>query len=534
MSHISLTVSEGNPVTPDVLRSTLTSLSSEPLQLRDEDIADYTAIMAGAHEVFQKIIDMEDYVPQVDLQRFSRLDVHRPDASENKTNAWAWKASIKGDTSGGLLAGRSVCLKDNIAVKDVPCLLGTEVISEWTPNTDATVVTRVLEAGGHITGKAVCENLSYFGASISAPTGPIHNVHAKGYSAGGSSTGCAVLVAAGECDLAVGGDQGGSIRLPAAHNGVVGMKPTHGLCPYTGIVLLESTIDTTGPITRNVLDNALLLRVMAGADGIDDRQQAGCPLPAQVPDYADIAAQGVKGLRIAIVEESLSGPLHDERYAGMVVEGAIKLEKLGANVERISIPDVLLAPDLWMVIARLSAVQNMTGRACGRRSLYMNDYTRKWLPLTQDKLDKMWPSAVATLTNGVYGWEHMDATLMGKTMNLSRRVRDSVNAALSKYDLLITPTMVRLPARIDSAHAGMTPLEKMGYAAGVGLNTCPYSLTGHPAISIPVGMLSPVDDPSARLPVGMQIVGKFYDEGTIYRAAYAWEQANDWTRVVGA
>jgi amidase len=140
---------------------------------------------------------------------------------------------------------------------------------------------------------------------------------------------------------------------------------------------------------------------------------------------------------------------------------------------------------------------------------------------------------------------------MGKTMNLSRRVRDSVNAALSKYDLLITPTMVRLPARIDSAHAGMTPLEKMGYAAGVGLNTCPYSLvslrgcpralrstdtrqTGHPAISIPVGMLSPVDDPSARLPVGMQIVGKFYDEGTIYRAAYAWEQANDWTRVVGA
>lgn len=153
----------------------------------------------------------------------------------------------------------------------------------------------------------------------------------------------------------------------------------------------------------------------------------------------------------------------------------------------------------------------MTGRACGRRSLYMNDYTRKWLPLTQDKLDKMWPSAVATLTNGVYGWEHMDPTvsaallhirtsafprvntssvrprhprlapltrpqLMGKTMNLSRRVRDSVDAALSKYDLLITPTMVRLPARIDNAHAAMTPLDKMGYAAGVGLNTCPYSL----------------------------------------------------------
>jgi amidase len=111
MSHISLTVSEGNPVTSDVLLSTLASLSNEPLHLRDEDIGDYTAIMAGAHEVYQKIIDMEDYVPQVDLQRFSRTGVHRPEPSENPTNAWAWKATIKGDVPGGLLAGRSVCLK---------------------------------------------------------------------------------------------------------------------------------------------------------------------------------------------------------------------------------------------------------------------------------------------------------------------------------------------------------------------------------------------------------------------------------------
>jgi amidase len=133
------------------------------------------------------------------------------------------------------------------------------------------------------------------------------------------------------------------------------MKPTHGLCPYTGIVLLESTIDTTGPITRNVMDNALLLRVMAGTDGIDDRQQAGCPLPSQVPDYTQIATQGVEGLKIAIVEESLSGPLHDERYASMVVEAASKLETLGAKVERVSIPDVLLAPDLWMVSLRETA-----------------------------------------------------------------------------------------------------------------------------------------------------------------------------------
>lgn len=129
---------------------------------------------------------------------------------------------------------------------------------------------------------------------------------------------------------------------------------------------------------------------------------------------------------------------------------------------------------------------------------------------------------------------------MGKTMNLARKVRDEIDAALDSYDVLITPTTVRLPQRIDTYHEHVTPLQKMSFAAGVGLNTCPYSLascafacmaneqTGHPAISIPVGMLSPLDDPAVRLPVGMQIVGKFYDEGRVYAAAHAWEQAWDW------
>ncbi|WWD10152.1 hypothetical protein V865_008286 [Kwoniella europaea PYCC6329] len=532
MSHISLNTSADNPVTKEVLEGTLSSFGSGELSLKSEDVEDYTRILAGAHEVFQKILDLPDYVPVVD-KRFARQNVHKPTAAENESNAWAWKVSVKDEGSEGALKGLTVCLKDNIALADVPCSVGTSYIDDWVPNTDATVATRVLEAGGEITGKAVCENLSFFGASISSGTGRMDNVYAKGYSAGGSSSGCGVLVARGECDMAVGGDQGGSIRLPAAHNGIVGMKPTHGLVPYTGICLLERTIDTTGPMTKDVLSNALLLKVLAGSDSIDDRQLAGCPSPSQVPDYPTLTKQPIKGLRVGIVSESLDTELTDKRYADFVVDAAKKFLDLGAEVvEPVSISGTVLASDLWMVIARLSSYQNLTGRACGHRGLYLNDFMAKFLPITQEKLDKMWPSAVATLTNGAYAWENLDPSLMGKTMNLSRKVRDEIDAVLGKYDVLVTPTMVKLPARIDNIPENPTPLQLMSYAAGVGLNTCPYSLTGHPAISIPVGFLSPLDDPTARLPVSMQIVGKFYDEATLYRAAYAWESNFEWKQRV--
>ena len=124
------------------------------------------------------------------------------------------------------------------------------------PSVDATVVTRILDAGGEIVGKAVCENFSTSGGSHTCASGPIHNPHKHGYSAGGSSSGCAALVAAGEVDMAIGGDQGGSIRLPSSFCGIYGMKPTHGLVPYSGIMSMETTIDHTGPMTANVRDNA--------------------------------------------------------------------------------------------------------------------------------------------------------------------------------------------------------------------------------------------------------------------------------------
>ncbi|EON96741.1 putative amidase signature enzyme protein [Phaeoacremonium minimum UCRPA7] len=359
------TVSDRNPISEKDVVSTLDSLG---LKAKPQNLGDFTSLLTGIWEVWDKIEQMDDYVPEVDEVRFPRKDVHRPEGEANKSNAWAWKCHIEDTTDqsqNGLLAGKTINLKDNIAVKGVPCLIGTDLFSDYIPNTDATVVKRVLEAGGIIHGKAVCENMSCWGASCSAATGRMYNVYAEGFSAGGSSSGTAVLIADGTSWGGIGGDQGGSIRLPSSMNGIVGLKPTTGLVPYTAIASLEPIVDHTGPMTRTVLDNALLLQAIAGADGIDDRQQAGCPYPEDVPDYVNLAKQGVKGMKIGILKESLDQPMHDPRVSELVVKAAKALEELGCIVDEVSVPMHTLGPELWA-----------------------------------EKFDKMWPSIANTLING--------------------------------------------------------------------------------------------------------------------------------------
>ena len=183
------------------------------------------------------------------------------------------KTSIKG-RPGGKLAGRRIALKDNVCLAGVPMMIGADILEGYVPDVDATIVERILDAGGEIAGKAVCEYYCVSGGSHTSATGPVQNPRKPGYSAGGSSSGSAALVAAGDVDMAIGGDQAGSIRIPASHCGIVGLKPTYGLVPYTGIAPLEITLDTCGPMTADVRDNALLLEVIAGPDGIDSRQCA--------------------------------------------------------------------------------------------------------------------------------------------------------------------------------------------------------------------------------------------------------------------
>ena len=239
------------------------------LSLSEQDVSSYLGLIKTMVDAYDAIDAMADYLPPV---KYSRTPGYRPEGEENKYGAWYYKSTIKGAPQ-GKLAGKTVAIKDNVCVADVPMMNGASTFEGYVPEVDATIVTRLLDAGATILGKAVCEYFCFSGGSHTSATGPVHNPRKMGYSAGGSSSGSAALVAAGEVELAIGGDQGGSIRIPSAYCGTYGMKGTHGLVPYTGIMPIELTLDHTGPISANVTDNALMLEVLAGPDGLDPRQR---------------------------------------------------------------------------------------------------------------------------------------------------------------------------------------------------------------------------------------------------------------------
>ncbi|KAJ3718459.1 putative amidase [Lentinula raphanica] len=520
MSVTSLTVSpnipqpRSNPISKTDLQTVLGKLGQK---LKPDEEPDYLVLLQALHESMETVLNLPDYEPHTDIKRFPRENVYYPKPEQNIHGGWAWKCSIH-DTkpNDGPLNGRKLVIKDNITVAGVDCLLGTSMFSGWKPTADATVVTRILEAGGSIIGKAVCENLSLGATSFSAATGPVHNPFARGYSTGGSSSGCGVLIASGEADMGMGGDQGGSVRIPASWCGLFGLKPTFGLVPYTGIAPLEPTVDHTGPMTRTCLDNAILLKVTAGRDGLDDRG-AGAPFPSEIPDYPKILAQlknvekPLNGFKIGLVKEGFDicdkGGLNDSRVGLKVREAAQKWCELGATVEDVSIPMHEIGATIWVCIARMGSLPVLWGGMSGRSGYQMTELTKKMQNVrTEEGWEKTLWSPKNMILNGTYLWDK-HPELYGKAINQIRRLCAAYDEALSEYHVLVMPTIPSL---------------------GQIYNTSPFNTTGHPALSMPVGMLPAREDESLRFPVGLQIAGRHLDELSVYTVAYAWENKFDW------
>src|SRR3954452_24568375 len=302
--------------TLDQLRSVAEDLG---MHMGEDELRSYDALMQANFAAYDIVDAMPDYVPAV---TYPRTPVYRPEGKENQYNAWYVKTTIKG-ASGGKLSGKTIALKDNVCLAGVPMMNGASTLEGFIPDTDATIVTRILDAGGTINGKTHCEYFCFSGGSHTNATGPVHNPHKMGYSAGGSSSGSGVVVATGEADMALGGDQGGSIRMPGAWCGIYGMKGTHGLVPYTGVMPIEITLDHTGPMTANVRDNALLLEVLAGADGLDPRQYA-----PKTAEYTKVLEGGAKGLRIGVVKEGFGLPNSEADVDAKVMAGAGFFKKL--------------------------------------------------------------------------------------------------------------------------------------------------------------------------------------------------------------
>ena len=481
------------------------------MSLSDEELMEFSEVIEPTMQVYDRLDAMPDNLPEV---RYPRSPGYFPDPTENPLNAWYVKTDIKGAPDGPL-RGKRIALKDTICLAGVPLMNGSSIMEGYTPEIDATIVTRMLDAGCVISGKAHCENFCLSGGSHTNAKGPVQNPWKHGYMAGGSSSGSAALVAAGEVDMAIAGDQGGSIRLPSSCCGTYGMKATHGLVPYTGAMPIELTIDHLGPVTNTVEENALLLEVLAGEDGLDPRQYN-----PKVYRYTEALGRGAQGMRIGILKEGFAHENSEADVSAKVMQAADRFRELGARVEEVSIPEHYVAGDAWTAITNEGLQDGMMwGNSAGSnyRGLFlpsMTDHMGQW----QHRADELSHSLKACMFVGEHFQTQYRGRFYGKAQNIMRKCNERYAAALQNHDLLLMPTIPHKPRKIPPADCSISLYVERAFEM-IG-NTAPFN-GGLPAMSIPCGLIE-------GLPIGMQLVGPNYGEMKIYQAAHAFEQCGDW------
>jgi len=491
------------PLTPATIRKIGSGLGYD---LSEEDACAYQEFLGISLDAYDLVDAAEQAGPQPPsgVRSFAFAT-----PEDDPHHAWYVRTSIRGAATGPL-AGRSVAVKDSIFVAGIPMMNGASLLEGYTPRVDATVVTRVLAAGAEIVGKTHCEYFCLSGGSHTNATGPTHNPHRHGYSSGGSSSGAAVVIATGEADLSLGADQAGSIRMPASYSGVVGMKPTYGLVPYTGVAPIDPFFDHVGPMTRTVEDNALLLDVIAGEDDFDMRQKG-----VRKGDFLSEIRAGVAGMRIGVLAEGFAAPNADEAVNRTVRAAARDLERLGAELVQISFPPHLLGPALWtpISVAGLSeTVIHGQGFGMARNDWYPVDMMEH-LFAARHRRDELPPNIKAFTVLGEWVRSEAGRLHYGKAVNALRALRAGYDRLLERVDVLLLPTTPITAQPLPAPDAGLA-----AYLAATGemfANTCPFDGTHHPALSVPCGEVD-------GLPVGMMLVGRHFDEARIYRVANAY------------
>jgi amidase len=439
---------------------------------------------------------------------------HRPSKKENKYGAWAWMCSIKQRNSGAL-HGKKIAVKDNVSVAGIPLANGSSILRDFVPDEDATVVKRILSAGGEIVGKAQCENLCVSGGSHTSFPQVVRNPYDPDYMTGGSSSGSAALLASGEVDLAIGGDQAGSIRIPSSWCGVFGLKPTWGLVPYTGAVPMEMSLDHLGPMANSVEDLALLLDVIAGRDEFDLRQR---DTPFVLPRYSQEIHRELNGLKIGVVKEGFDWKGLSEEDVDLAVKREAKsFQKLGAHVKEISIPEHHFGVDVWTAVVMEGTwntdIKDNGLEHCG--SGYNNvRFVESWASARKQRSEMLPPSMKLISLLGNYLGEKYNGRYFALSQNLRRALTQAYDRAFKEFDLLAMPTTPQKAQPFKEMSIG----ESLD-ATMINLNnTCSFDVTGHPAINIPCGE-------SRGLPIGMMLIGRRFDEATILSAAYSYEHS---------
>jgi aspartyl-tRNA(Asn)/glutamyl-tRNA(Gln) amidotransferase subunit A len=432
-------------------------------------------------------------------------------------NAFVTRERI--ETGDGPLSEKTVAVKDNISTEGVETTAGSAMLEGYEPPYDATVVSQLKDAGATIVGKANMDEFGMGGTTETSAYGATKNPVDTDHVPGGSSGGSAAAVAAGEADLALGSDTGGSVRNPAAFCGVVGIKPTYGLVSRYGLIAYANSLEQIGPLAETVEGAAELLDVIAGPDEADATTQYGESEtgpethPATETTYADAADGDVDGMTVGVPTELLDGA--DESVRETFRDTLDALETQGVETVEVSLPSVEHAVEAYYVIAMSEASSNLA-RFDGVRYGTSGGY------------DGNWNESFAASREEGFGAEVKRRILLGtyalsagyhdkyykKAQDARAWVKQDFDEALSEADVLATPTMPVLPP--ERGESLDDPLQLYLMDA----NTVPVNLANLPAISVPAGT-------AEGLPVGMQFVGPAFGETEIVRAASAVEDVTD-------
>lgn len=463
------------------------------------------------------------------LQRreISALDIHdsvykRIDAVEDRIRAYVTvtreKALEMADQSnkelaagkGKTLSGIPIAIKDNMCTKGTLTTCASKILSNFIPPYESTVTLKLLDSGYVLTGKT---NMDEFAMGSSTENSGFHTTRNPwdiDRIPGGSSGGSAAAVAADECIAALGSDTGGSIRQPASFCGVVGLKPTYGRVSRYGLVAFASSLDQIGPITKNITDASILMNIISGRDTMDSTSA-----PVDVPDFTSVLGKDIKGLKIGIPKEYFIEGI-DPEVEKSVRDAIRHLESLGAIPVEISLPHTGHAVAAYYVLATSEASSNLARydgvkygfRAEGKDLLdmYMKSRAQGFGPEVKRRI----MLGTYTLSSGYY-----DAYYK-KAQQVRTLIKNDFDSAFKSVDLIVTPTSPT--AAFKAGEKTDDPLQM--YLADI--FTISVNLAGVPAISIPCGFTS------GNLPIGLQLIGKHFDEESLLQASYAFEQSTEW------
>lgn len=458
----------------------------------------------------------EAVVPVLEAER----DPGRPpEAGEDPYNAIVRWCRVRAQVADGVLSAMRVALKDSVAIAGVPLTCGSRVLAGFVPEADAVVTERILRAGGEIVAVTNMDDLAFSGGGDSSFYGPTLCPFDTARTAGGSSSGSAAALWYESVDVAVGCDQGGSIRVPAAWCGVIGLKPTHSLVPYTGIVGIDQTFDHCGPMGRTVADVARLLQAIAGEDESDPRQR-GVPERDFVGAVAT-APDELTGVRIGLVEEGFSAEVGAEPAVAGAVEGAAeRLGELGAEVVRLSLPEHLQGGGVAFAgfVEGMYELMTSGGNGYGWKGRYWTGLASALGCGLAEHANELSPQVKITLLLGALLRRERYGGVYAKAQNLRPWLAEAHDRALAEVDFLLMPTTPGLAHAVDLE---MPLAERVLRGWAVLTNTYPTDMTGHPALTIPAAE-------AEGLPVGVMLIGPRFSDDRLLALAAAYEKRFGW------